>query len=191
MISPIQKGCTRVLDAEIAEQRRLYAAEREDFHSFFPEETVRNIQRILREKRRRYEVPETRRNTVQELLHAQKTSPHTLWTLLLLQAFEGDLVRRRRALSTGEGAVLDHLVVETFLGALEDIPHSLYEEDIKSHVLKTWRKALDKEIRRQRRSAPKTPPPRPSGVTVIGTDAAEGPGTRQPHAAPHDAKGRL
>jgi hypothetical protein len=189
MISPIQKGFTRVLDAAIAEERKQYALERNDFHSFFPEETVRDIQRILRERRPRSVPPKTRGYTVQALLGAQRTRPHRLWRLLLLQAFERDLLRRRRALSQEASAVLDQLVVETFLGALEAMPYSLYEDDLRAYVLTASRKALDNAIGRKRTPAPKAPPPPASRVSVVETVTREGSRPGRRHAVFDDSPG--
>src|SRR5580692_8165000 len=97
--SLLQTGCTRSLDATINNVRAAYAAERDDFHTYFSTETVRDIQRILRSGARPDERGDGCRGVVLRLLDAQRRSPHTLWKLLLVQAFEPTLVKRRRARS--------------------------------------------------------------------------------------------
>lgn len=154
-------GCTRILDNVILEQRIRYAAERDDFHTYFEFATVRDIQRILRGQTPREDVHESRRDTVIDLLCAQQRSPHTLWTLLLIQAFEDDLIARRRALSETEDVALDNLVLGTFIEALDAIPHLVEAEDLRRWVLHASRRALVRVAKQHRGSAapPLTEPP--------------------------------
>ena len=56
-------------------------------------------------------------------------------------------MRRRRALWREEDVALDDAVFEAFLGAIQDIPCSVAEEDLKRHVLTTSRRALAKVMR--------------------------------------------
>ena len=178
MLSPLEPGCTRSLDSAIADQRHRYAAERVDFHTYFAFETVADIQHILRkEGRRDQDDPhfKTRRDVISDLLHAQRESPHELWTLLLLQAFETRLIQRRRALGAEEpDPSLDHLVVETFVRALQTLPHSLSSDELSWHVHRASRRQLADALRsRPRRSAPPqiavTQPP-PSAVACSDSD---------------------
>ena len=176
MLSLLHIGCTRVLDTAIADQRKRYAAERIDFHTYFPFKTIRDIQRILREPPSEddYEYDDEdegsadrRSIAVQDLLRAQQESPHKLWTLLLVQAFEPLLIRRRRALSTEDDAVLDSLVAETFVNATQDIPYQVC--DPRPYVVDLSRRRLAKAMRQYRRKhATSVPAPSPSGVPPVG-----------------------
>jgi hypothetical protein len=178
MLSPIVPGCTAALQSEIADQRARYAGERVDFHARFnagfPESesgpvTVGLILRTLRCAQQDEEG--CRRHLVVDLLDAQQESPHRLWTLLLLVAFERDLVRRRRALSGAPDAALDQIVVDTFVAAVEDLPYSVSPDDLRAHVLRTWARGLRKalgvrKLSRASRVSPVSPltAPPPSGV---------------------------
>jgi hypothetical protein len=159
MLSPILPGCTRSLDSTIADQRVRHAAERLDFHAHFEFMTVDKIQRILRKKDRRHSLDEPRRRRqelVVDLLAAQQEHPHMLWTLLLLVAFERDLVQRRRSLSAAVDAALDHLVVDAFVATVDDIPHAIGPYELRAHVLRAWRRRLRKAMRG--RPLPRTTP---------------------------------
>jgi hypothetical protein len=146
MLSPILPGCTRSLDSAIADARVRHAAERLDFHAHFEFMTVDEILRILRKKDRR----DTRRQELLvDLLDAQQERPHTLWTLLLLVAFEPELVRRRRSLSAAPDVALDHLVVDTFVATVEDIPYAIDPSELRAHVLRAWGTRLRKAMRGQ------------------------------------------
>jgi len=149
MLSPIIPGCTRSLDAAIADERFLHAAERLDFHAHFPFTPVEEIERILRRKGRRDDPDElrSRQEVVLELLEAQRKRPHRLWALLLLVAFERDLLRLRRSLSPAPFVALDHLVVETFLATVEDLPYALDGDELRAHVLRAWGRKLRKAVR--------------------------------------------
>ena len=150
MRSLIVPGFTRSLDSAIADQRIRHAAERLDFHAHFEFMTVRKIQRILRRKDRRdrRDEPRTRRQElVVALLEAQQERPHGLWTLLLLVAFERDLVRRRRSLWAAPADALDQLVIDTFVATVEDIPHGIDPYELRAHVLRAWDRRLRKAMR--------------------------------------------
>lgn len=104
-----------------------------------------------------------------DLLYAQQESPHKLWTLLLVQAFEPLLIRRRRALSTEDDPVLDSLVAETFVHATQDIPYSLSASELRPYVVDASRRRLAKAIRQYRRkNKTSVPAPPPSGVALAG-----------------------
>lgn len=161
MLSPIVPGCTRSLDSAIAEARRLHAAERLDFHAHFEFMTVDEIQRILRrEKNRRDrdldEPRMPRPEVIVELLDAQQSHPHRLWTLLLLVAFERELVRRRRSLSVAPDVALDDLVIDTFLATLDDLPQAISPYELRPHVLRASARRLRKAMRA--RPLPRTTP---------------------------------
>ena len=173
MLSPILPGCTHSLDSAIADARLRHAAERLDFHAHFEFMTVDRIQRILRKKDRRdsSDEPRTRRqDLVIDLLDAQQAHPHRLWTLLLLVAFERELVRRRRSLSAAPDVALDHLVVDTFVAVVEDLPHALGPYELRAHVVRAWGRRLRKATRG--RPLPRTsqvvPAPPPSAVVCTG-----------------------
>jgi len=147
-LSLLHTGCTRTLDLAIQDERKRYAAERLDFHDHFDFTTVHGIQRALRGGPcldKHFE--RSRADVVTALLEAQQESPHRLWELLLIQAFEQVLVRRRRAISREESVALDDAVLEAFLGSLHEIPYEVAVEDLKRHVLTTSRRALAKVMR--------------------------------------------
>ena len=110
---------------------------------------------------------------VRELFDAQQESPHRLWTLLLLQAFEAELVLRRRAISTEEDIALDNVIVETFIDALSDIPQSVDDDDRRSYVLRLSRQKLRQAMRGNWRGNLRlvtAAPPAPSAVTLATDD---------------------
>jgi len=121
MLSLLHSGCTRVLDLAILEERVRYAQERVDYHELTRDRPVQAIQRILRDRN----APDRRFWVIADLLEAQRTNPHRLWELLLVQAFESTLVRRRLAVSVLPNAALAELVLHTFLEALQYPPASL------------------------------------------------------------------
>ncbi len=149
--------CTQALDLLISEERIRYASERVDFHVYFNSETVAQIQSVLRG-------PECPRRMifVGLLLRAQKDSPHALWAMLLVQAFEPTLLARRRAIGD-PGPLVDDLVIEAFVAALKEIPVYLKGADIRDHVLETSRAALDEALT----SVHIAPRARPSGVRLV------------------------
>jgi len=147
-ISFLSVGCTASLDSSIAEQRVRYAGERVDFHDYFDVLTVADIQRILRGGTALVDKYATRKEVVVRLLEAQRGSPHALWTLLLLQAFEAELVERRKALSTRESATLDSFLLLTFLDALQSIPSWLEEDEVRKHVLTESKVRLNGAIKK-------------------------------------------
>ena len=150
MLSPILPGCTLSLACAIADARIRHAAERLDFHAHFEFMTVDELQRVLRKKRTR------RQELTVDLLEAQQEHPHPLWTLLLLVAFERELVRRRRSLSAAPDVALDHLVVDAFVATVEDIPYAIDPYELRAHVLRAWGGRLRKAMRG--RSLPRTAP---------------------------------
>jgi hypothetical protein len=155
MLSLIVPGFTRSLDPAIADQRVRHASERLDFHARFELMTVETILRILRNKARRDDLDglrPPRRELVVDLLWAQQEHPHGLWTLLLLVAFERELVRRRRSLPAAPAVGLDQLVVDTFVATVEDIPHNLDPYELRAHVLRAWGRRLRKAMRGRPRS---------------------------------------
>ena len=154
-------GCTRILDNVILDQRIRYAAERARLphllrirhrprHPADPPrpDPARGLPRVAPRHRHRP-------------ARAQQRSPHTLWTLLLIQAFEDDLIARRRALSETEDVALDNLVLGTFIEALDAIPHLVEAEDLRRWVLHASRRALVRVAKQHRGSAapPLTEPP--------------------------------
>jgi hypothetical protein len=145
MIQFFSKNCTRDLDSSIHEARLRYAQERDDFHSFFPNMTSVQIREMLRGLQR----SDTHREIVYWLFAAQQESPHDLWRLLLVQACEAELVARRRTVSNAADAQLDHLVFDTFIDALNDIPRDLETREVSAHVLRTSAHALTKALRRE------------------------------------------
>ena len=158
MLSPIIPGCTRSLDSAIADARIRHAAERLDFHAHFEFMTVSEIQRILRNEGRRDNLDEPRprrQDLIVDLLEAQQENPHGLWTLLLLVAFERELVKRRRSLSAAPDVALDHLVIDTFIAAASDLPDADPYE-LRAHVLRAWGRRLRKAMRG--RSLPRPTP---------------------------------
>jgi len=143
-------GFTRSLDSAIADQRVRHAAERLDFHAYFEFMTVEKLLRILRKKDRRDDLDERytrRQDLVVDLLDAQQEHPHGLWALLLLVAFERELVRRRRSLRAAPAVSLDQLVVDTFVATVEDIPHGVGPYELRAHVLRAWDRRLRKAMR--------------------------------------------
>jgi hypothetical protein len=157
MFSLLHLGCTRTLDLAIAQERVRYAAERTDFHDFFDCTTLAQIQRTLRG------TPGGHAHSVvvNALLRAQRDSPHLLWTLLLLQAFEETLVLRRRALalSTDEDPELDAVVLESFLAALENMPDHLEGYRLRAYALKVSEPVAP--------AAPEAPTAPASGVRLV------------------------
>jgi hypothetical protein len=135
-ISFTTRGCTHVLDATIAEARQTYALERLDYHDYFDGVPVPRLQRLLRESLRSIDDVAARRDKIETLLSAQRRSPHRLWELLLLQAFEKALVKRRRCIAAGPNAELDALIVKTFTKALENIPFSFDGPELHAYVLR-------------------------------------------------------
>ena len=77
-------------------------------------------------------------------------------TLLLLVAFERDLVRRRRSLSAAPDAALDDLVVGTFVATVAAIPYAIDPYALHAHVLRAWGRRLRKAMRG--RPLPRTTP---------------------------------
>ena len=155
-------GFTRSLDSAIADQRVRHAAERLDFHAHFEFMTVEKLLRILRKEDRRDDVDERytrRQDLVVDLLEAQQERPHGLWTLLLLVAFERELVRRRRSLPAAPAVALDQLVVDTFVATIEDLPPAIGPYELRSHVLRAWGRRLRKAMRGR---------PLPRTTTVVG-----------------------
>ena len=142
-ISFLSVGCTASLDSSIAEQRVRYAGERVDFHDYFDVLTVADIQCVLRGGKARVDEYATRRETVIDLLTAQRESPHALWTLLLLQAFEAELVSRRTELSTRQSVTLDSFVMITFLDAIQSIPSWMDDDALRAHVLTQSKQLFD------------------------------------------------
>jgi len=143
-------GFTRSLDSAIADQRVRHAAERLDFHAHFELMTVEKLLRILRKEDRRDHLDEfcpRRQDLVVDLLEAQQEHPHGLWTLLLLVAFERELVRRRRSLPAAPAVALDQLVVDTFVATIEDLPHAIGPYELRAHVLRAWDRRLRKAMR--------------------------------------------
>ncbi len=153
MISVLFKDCTRTLDSDIQLARVRYALERLEFHSFFPHLTVRGIQNVLRAPRTSVASADTRRDTVARLFDAQQQDPHDLWTLLLVQACEAQLVERRLALPRSGGTHLDSLVVDTFVAVLDNLPPSIEREDMQAYALRASKVALQDALRSW--SAPK------------------------------------
>ena len=147
MLSLLHIGSTRVLDTAIVDERALYASERLDFHSFFEFRTVRDIQRVLRRQARDANAAQDRLGVVRDLLDAQQQSPHRLWTLLLLQAFEPELLRRRREISLEEDVALDNVLVETFIEAVTDIPEGVCVVHLRAYVLRVSREKLSDAMR--------------------------------------------
>ena len=162
-MSPIMiPGFTRSLDSAIADQRVRHAAERLDFHAHFEFMTVEKLLRILRKKDRRDDLDERytrRQDLVVDLLEAQQEHPHGLWTLLLLVAFERELVQRRRSLPAAPAVALDQLVVDTFVATLEDIPRAIDAYELRAHVLRAWGRRLRKAMRAR---------PLPRTTSVVG-----------------------
>jgi hypothetical protein len=159
MLSLILPGCTRSLDSAIADARVRHAAERLDFHAHFEFMTVDEIQRILRNEDRRHGLDEPRprrQDLIVDLLEAQQENPHRLWALLLVVAFERELVKRRRSLSAAPDVALDQLVVDTFIATVEDIPYALGTYELRAHVLRAWGTRLRKAMRG--RPLPRTTP---------------------------------
>ncbi len=146
-LSLLHPGCTRSLDASIAQARARYAAERNDFHDYFFTGTIADIQRELRGEAPSAELCEGR--VLFRVFDAQRERPHQLWALLLVQAFETTLVRRRRMLGLHEDPTLDALVMETFLGALEDLPYSLDELELQTHIMEVSRIELARRLGRR------------------------------------------
>ena len=118
----LHEGCTRALDPLIAAARARYAAERLEFHWLFGRTTVTQMQRVLNARSGEQRESPERKWLVSRLLVAQRVDPHDLWVLLLVQAFEGALVRRRREVSGEEDAMADGFVMAVFVGALEYLP---------------------------------------------------------------------
>lgn len=173
MFSLLHAGCTRPLDSAILAERVRYAAERLDFETFLPHRSIPEVLRILRGEPGRDSLRSSRRDLVVDLLWAQQESPHRLWTLLLTQAFEDDLVKRRRALRGDEDPALDDLILGTFLGALEAIPCWVVAEDLRKHVLCVWQRALARALRDpQRPAARRVTAPPASGVDCVAQDDA-------------------
>lgn len=157
------QDCTRSLDVAIAQERVRYASERVDFHEIFHDLTVPQVQEILRGESKSDKLDTTRKEVVADLFHAQQHGPHRLWELLLLQAVEGTLVKRRRALSPADDPGLDDLVVGTFMASLENIPFSVWHEDALAYVLRVSRSALARKLREARGAPPR--------VKRVATDA--------------------
>jgi len=153
MVSFQFKNCTRALDSNIHSARIRYAQERLEFHSFFSNLTVAGIQEALRAPRMSIALHEKRKSTVARLFRAQQQDPHDLWTLLLVQACETQLVDRRLAISKKEDERLDALVLVTFMAVLADLPWSVEHEDMQSYALRTSGTALRHALRTG--SAPK------------------------------------
>jgi hypothetical protein len=143
-------------DVLIAQERMHYAAERLDFHDHFPEETVTDLLTILRSTAVRELRDERRRFIVQELFCAQRAEPHRLWELLLLEAVTPKLRARREQLGHAEDARLDDLVIATFLDAVQDLPWTVYFEDLEKHALHQSRMALGRQLRKERGYALRT-----------------------------------
>jgi hypothetical protein len=155
-------GSSRSLDSAIADQRVRHAAERLDFHAHFEFMTVEKLLRILRKEDRRDRLDEfcpRRQDLVVDLLEAQQERPHGLWTLLLLVAFERELVRRRRALPAAPAVALDQLVVDTFVTSIEDLPHAIGPYELRAHVLRAWGRRLRRAMRAR---------PLPRTTSVVG-----------------------
>ena len=155
-------GFTRSLDSAIADQRVRHAAERLDFHAHFELMTVEKLLRILRKEDRRDHLDAfcpRRQDLVVDLLEAQQEHPHGLWTLLLLVAFERELVRRRRSLPAAPAVALDQLVVDTFVATIEDLPHAIGPYELRAHVLRAWDRRLRKAMRAR---------PLPRTTSVVG-----------------------
>ena len=155
-------GFTRSLDSAIADQRVRHAAERLDFHAHFEFMTVEKLLRMLRKKDRRDDLDEPctrRQDLVVDLLEAQQEHPHGLWTLLLLVAFERELVQRRRSLPDAPAVALDQLVVDTFVATIEDIPRAIDAYELRAHVLRAWGRRLRKAMRAR---------PLPRTTSVVG-----------------------
>ncbi len=183
MISLLHTDCTRVLDGAVAQERVRYAAERLDFHFLVGSRTVREIHRILREEASSDEFV-TRPKMIAKLLRAQQASPHPLWTLLLTQAFESLLVRRRRALSAEDDASLDQIVVETFAGALEDIPHEIDFCELRTYVVARSRWRLARAIRAHgRKNARPAAAPAPLDDLCASASAVENDNGKTPEVA--------
>lgn len=147
MVYFLFKNGTRTLDYDIHNARIRYAQERLEFHSFFTNLTVPQIQDILRTPRTTLPLNDTRKQTVGRLFDAQQQDPHDLWTLLLVQACETQLVERRLAISKGEDERLDALVLETFLATLANLPWSIEREGLQSYALRASGAALRKALR--------------------------------------------
>ncbi len=130
------------LDLAIVAERARYAAERCDYDACTAGTPVREILTALDRK----PAAATRRVLVDLLLDAQCTSPHRLWELLLVRAFQAELVRRRRAISVADDAEIDALVIETFLAAMVNPPWSVDLEGLAVYVLRTSRRALTKAL---------------------------------------------
>ncbi len=151
----LSKDCTRSLDVAIAEERVRYASERLDFHDFLWDMTVPQLQRIIRGEAPPPDDEQTRQDVINDLFEAQQESPHRLGELLILQAVEPMLVKRRRALLPDDDPHLDEIVVSTFLAALEYIPMSVWYEDAQAYVLRVSRVALARKVRQGERVARK------------------------------------
>jgi hypothetical protein len=150
MTLKLSKDCTRTLDVAIAEERVRYASERLDFHSYFDCVTVTQLQNIIRRETKPTDPDETRKELIGDLFRAQQASPHRLWELLILQAVERALVKRRQALSPADDTHLDELVVSTFVAVLQSIPVSVWCEDVQGYVLRVSRSALARKLREAR-----------------------------------------
>jgi hypothetical protein len=163
----LSKDCTRTLDVAIAEERVRYASERIDFHSFFWDMTVPQLQKVIRREASPTNDFLTRKERIADLFEAQQESPHRLWELLILQVVEATLVKRRQALSPADDPHLDELVVGTFVAALEHIPLSVWHEGAQAYVLRVSRRALARKLREERGG----PPRRASRRVVERSDA--------------------
>ena len=139
------KGCTRALDEAIRAARLQYAEPRDYFYKVFPNLTSLDVRHVLHGERS----SELRRDFVRRLFAAQRQDPHDLWTLLLVQAFEAELVERRRSITLSVDKPLDQLVLDTFVHALAHIPESLPVGAIEAHVLRTAGVDLRKALRRE------------------------------------------
>jgi hypothetical protein len=184
-LSPLVAGCTRSLAIEIADARVRHAAESLEYHSFFGFMTVAELQDILHGRAPAddfLDPRERRKELTLDVLASQQQDPHPLWTLLLVVAFERELVRRRRELSRAADVALDDLVVTTFVAAASAIPDGVAPETLRSHVLRAWGKRLRKAMRdrilarleprassperhrlRRKQAAPSSQAARPSG----------------------------
>jgi hypothetical protein len=162
-IDLLSNDSTRVLDATIADARVCYAQERVDFHAYFRVETLPELQRVLRGEQKETRGHKTRDEVVRRLLQAQRRSPHALWTLLLVQAFESTLVRRRRERTTRVDTAVDARIVGTFVDALVNLPYMFSPRELVTFVTRLSAHRLAGATEH----ASEVPPPPLSGVRVV------------------------
>ena len=158
----------RALDLAIAEARIRYAAEHLNFHQIFGNDTVPGIQRVLRREDTHTRSGRNRVAVVERLLRAQRRTPHTLWTLLLVQAFAPLLTRRNRRL--GGSPEVTARVVQTFFDALEYIPESLRPSELVPYLVSRSRRGLFGGKRVFAQTIPAAPE---SGVRLCGSTTAK------------------